>query len=133
MRREAQWDAAGQEVRTTVFSQIVPAGEGRWTALHAETVTAPGTVWAKHDMQVSQGKEPPRRETWEADVPHGGRRTVREFQLLAGGLRVPRQTRVYDDAGRILSRSVFHDFRVNTGLPDALFEYPVPEEKAAEE
>jgi len=133
VRREVQWDAAGQTISTTVFSQIVPAGEGHWTALHAETVIAPGTVRAKHDMQVSWGNDLPHQETWEAEVAYGGRRMVREFQLLAGGLRVPRQTLLYDEAGRILFRSMFHDFRANANLPDALFEYPVPEERAVEE
>jgi hypothetical protein len=113
-------------VSTTTYGAVRQVADGVWVALQSETRAEPGTIHVRSPVTVTKGDGPRRAETWEADVPYGGRVVRREFQWLDGKALVPKTVEVTDLDGNMLSRAVFQDYQLDTGIPDSEFDVLSP-------
>jgi outer membrane lipoprotein-sorting protein len=111
----------GELVSTTTYGEIRQTGEGRWAALQTKTRVEPGSVRVASPVTVGQGAEPPTEETWKGDVPYDGRIVRRHFECVQGAVLLPVWVEVTDLEGNMLSRAVFDQYQLNTGIPDDAF------------
>ena len=114
----------GKLVSTTTYGDFRQVAHGQWVPLTSQTRIEPGAVHVVTPVLVQRGQEPRMLETWEGDTPYGGRVVQREWQWFNNQILVPDRVEVSDLDGNMLSRAVFRDYLLDTGVLDSEFSLP---------